>query len=60
MLVYLLLLIAISLTVTGEVLLTLGMNSVRAVVGEQRQSDDITLLALRWHGPSGTELPSAD
>ncbi|MBK9710549.1 MAG: hypothetical protein IPO81_04320 [Kouleothrix sp.] len=33
MLVYLLLLIAISLTVTGEVLLKLGMNAVRADVG---------------------------
>src|SRR5262245_59197111 len=33
MIVYLLLLIAISLTVTGEVLLKLGMNQVRAEVG---------------------------
>ena len=33
MLVYVLLLIAISLTVTGEVLLKLGMNQVRADVG---------------------------
>ena len=33
MLIYLLLLIAISLTVTGEVLLKLGMNEVRQAVG---------------------------
>jgi drug/metabolite transporter (DMT)-like permease len=33
MLIYVLLLIAISLTVTGEVLLKLGMNQVRADVG---------------------------
>jgi drug/metabolite transporter (DMT)-like permease len=33
MLIYLLLLIAISLTVTGEVLLKLGMNEVRQTVG---------------------------
>jgi len=33
MLIYLLLLIAISLTVSGEVLLKLGMNQVRAEVG---------------------------
>ena len=33
MLIYALLLIAIALTVTGEVLLKLGMNSVRADVG---------------------------
>jgi drug/metabolite transporter (DMT)-like permease len=33
MLIYVLLLIAISLTVTGEVLLKLGMNQVRAEVG---------------------------
>lgn len=33
MLIYILLLIAISLTVTGEVLLKLGMNQVRADVG---------------------------
>jgi drug/metabolite transporter (DMT)-like permease len=33
MLIYLLLLIAISLTVSGEVLLKLGMNEVRAAVG---------------------------
>jgi drug/metabolite transporter (DMT)-like permease len=33
MLIYILLLIAISLTVTGEVLLKLGMNQVRSEVG---------------------------
>jgi drug/metabolite transporter (DMT)-like permease len=33
MLIYILLLIAISLTVTGEVLLKLGMNEVRSEVG---------------------------
>ncbi|WP_288130519.1 SpoIIE family protein phosphatase [Accumulibacter sp.] len=36
------------------------MFAVRAFVGTHPQSDDITLLALRWHGPSGTGLPSAE
>ena len=36
------------------------MFAVRAFVGTHPQSDDITLLALRWHGPSGNGPPAAD
>ncbi|MGB5063916.1 MAG: SpoIIE family protein phosphatase [Candidatus Competibacter sp.] len=35
------------------------MNSVRSFVDGYPQSDDITLLALRWRGPAGTEVSSA-
>ena len=43
MLIYLLLLIAICLTVTGEVLLKLGMNEVRADVGAFSPSPPVLL-----------------
>ncbi|MDS4068350.1 MAG: SpoIIE family protein phosphatase [Candidatus Competibacter sp.] len=35
------------------------MNSVKSFVGGHPQSDDITLLALRWRGPADTGVSSA-
>ncbi|WP_313951968.1 PP2C family protein-serine/threonine phosphatase [Accumulibacter sp.] len=34
------------------------IGAVRAFVGQHPQSDDITLLALRWHGRGDSELPA--
>lgn len=51
---------AISPACSARTIIDRVMNAVRAFVGEHPQSDDITLLALRWHGPSGTGLPSAE
>ncbi len=36
------------------------MNSVRSFVGGHPQSDDITLLALRWRGPADASASETD
>jgi len=51
---------AISPDCSARTVIDRVMNSVRAFVGEHPQSDDITLLALRWHGPSGNGPPAAN
>ena len=49
---------AISAECSARTIIESVMNAVRAFVGGHPQSDDITLLALRWHGPAGAESPS--